>query len=109
MAMANILEQKGKMPITVDTGSGYVIYVSKQHPGPRTYPIRTYRVFREAAYQQDAIEKINLYNACYDPIQKLITTLPEPVDECLRGNFNNFRAKRCPVGKECRTEYGKRK
>ena len=102
MAMANILEQKNKMPITIDTGSGYVVYVSKEHPGARTYPLKVYRVEREPAYQQDALKKINLYNSCYDPIQKLVKELPPPVEECVRGNFLNFRAKRCPVGKECK-------
>ena len=109
MAMANILEQKNKMPITVDTGSGYVVYVSKEHPGARVHPLKVFRVIREPVYQQDAIEKINMYNACYDPMQKLITELPAPIRDCAGHNFLNFRAKRCPVGKECQRENDKGK
>lgn len=86
-----------RIPVDVDRNVGYIMYLSK---GVQTtmLPVKTFVVIRN----DDMIRRITRKLATYsEGIRNFPKSIPTPIDECVRGNFTNYRAKFCPVLKEC--------
>jgi len=88
--------------IDVDTETGYLVYVSKEHPGTKTFPIKIFKVKPEPVYTKDIEEKVFQYLNYYDPETRTVKGLPLPIDACKNTHWNGYRSKSCPVLKECR-------
>lgn len=99
--MLSELRSKNRIGLDIDDTLGYVIYISKEHPGKNNFPIKIFPVSPESVYCDDIKKKIFSYLNYYDYKTRTVRGLPAPVDECSSGNWNVFRSRQCPVKKEC--------
>jgi hypothetical protein len=96
----------GKIPF--DSSRGFLIYVSKEHPGKRQYPVKIFPVIPTQFNIDDIWNKVHLYDHHYNPRTRKIRGLPSPIDECLIKSWNGYRSTACPVKMECKNFYEKR-
>ena len=88
--------------VDVDTEVGYLVYVPKEHPGMKNFPIKIFKVRPEPVYTKDIKKKVFEYLNYYNPETKKVTGLPLPIDECKNNRWKGYRSKSCPVAKECK-------
>jgi len=84
-------------PVLVDSEVGYIIYVSKKQE-TKQLPIKMFLVRRDKSKIKRIREKLKLYA---DGVANFPELLPNPVDECVRGEFKCYRARTCPALGEC--------
>lgn len=96
-----LIEKDKSIPIKVDGSMGYIIYFSKQHAG-KVAPVKAYRVPKNKMMVEEAMSKIDLYGKAYNWKEREINFLPAPVDECMRKQWDLWRARQCEVSPECK-------
>jgi len=91
------LEHDKSLPIRVNTQSALIIYVSKAATKGQS-PMKAFHVGRTEAYENMILEELDhLQRAVDDPGHN-----PPGDTRCIESNWQVYRAKVCPVRKECR-------
>jgi rubrerythrin len=85
-------------PVPVDADVGYVLYLSKKHPGAKKLPVKMYPVKRSPGLIDRIEAKLTLYT---EGLRDYPKNLPDPIEECQNGGFTGYRAKTCPCLAEC--------
>lgn len=86
------------LPIVVDPTVGYIMYISKKHSA-KDLPVKVFPVERDDAMLNRIKAKLRLFKRGYKNYPK---DLPPLASDCKRTNFDCWRAKTCPVLKQCR-------
>lgn len=91
-------QESKSMPVKIDDEVGYILYVSKKNKR-KVFPVKMFVVKIENPLMDRLKEKVAGYRIGLTDYPK---NLPDPHDECVRANFENYRARTCPCLKECR-------
>jgi len=89
----NFLEEKDKLPVTIDTSIGYLFYVSKKMNFRE--PIKAFPVEVKGALIDPIKEKVAKFTDAVDN-----GNIPEPFEPCTR-NFEAGKAKKCEMRELC--------
>jgi len=89
--------QDKTLPVETDPNLSYIMYLSKRHI-VKTLPLKMFTVERDESIIRFIKKKTSDYKKGIENYPKF---LPEPIDECMRNEFRNYRAKQCVCRTKC--------
>lgn len=91
------LQYDTNLPIKIDGSVGYVVYISKKDT-PGRLPLKAFPVKRDEDLIERATAKVNSF---MEGVKKYPEDVPSPHTDCVKSEFQSYRANTCPVKKEC--------